>query len=479
MTMSRKERIPRDAMLRFCLLCLGVWLHSADTLVTATVAPSIVADLGGIAYINWTISLYEVGAIIAGAAAGVFCLKFGIKRAFTSAAAIYTVGCVAAAAAPDMAAVIGGRWVQGLGGGMFLSVCYVAVEAWFEEALWNRLFGLVALVWGAGSLLGPLIGGVFSGPHRWRWAFCSFALQAVIVWALAQRWLPRSASAQVPAQAPATWPVVPLMLLSAATLIIAESGALSGGATAYRIPVAAAAGVAGLVLLYLAARVDRRSTVRMLPRQMLEPRHPLGAGLLMVFALSAATTGFWAYGPLILNILFGTRPLVTGYILAGEAVAWSVATLAVASATPAADYGLIRGGALVVFAGSAGFAIAVPSGSLSWMVVCGLLQGAGFGACWPAIVQRAVRFADTAERSLASASVSTVQRIGYAVGTAAVGIAANAAGLAEGAPAPAVKAAGFWVFAAFIPVLAIGLVGAWRFTAAQERWPVGAPSPDS
>ena len=163
MTMSRKERIPRDAMLRFCLLCLGVWLHSADTLVTATVAPSIVADLGGIAYINWTISLYEVGAIIAGAAAGVFCLKFGIKRAFTSAAAIYTVGCVAAAAAPDMAAVIGGRWVQGLGGGMFLSVCYVAVEAWFEEALWNRLFGLVALVWGAGSLLGPLIGGVFLG----------------------------------------------------------------------------------------------------------------------------------------------------------------------------------------------------------------------------------------------------------------------------------------------------------------------------
>jgi MFS family permease len=476
MTMSRNERIPRAAMLRFGLLCLGVWLHSADTLVTATVAPSIVADLGGIAYINWTISLYEVGAIIAGAAAGAFCLKFGIKRVFTGAAAIYAVGCVATAAAPDMAAVIGGRWVQGLGGGMFLSVCYVAVETWFEEALWNRLFGLVALVWGAGSLLGPLIGGVFSGPHRWRWAFCSFALQAVIVWALAQRWLPRSA----PAEVPATWPVAPLMLLSAATLIIAESGALSGGAAANRIPLAAAAGVIGLVLLYLAARVDRRSAVRMLPRQMLEPRHPLGAGLLMVFALSAATTGFWAYGPLILNILFGTRPLVTGYILAGEAVAWSVATLAVASATPAADRGLIRGGALVVFAGSAGFAIAVPSGSLVWMVVCGLLQGAGFGACWPAIVQRAVRFADTAERSLASASVSTVQRIGYAVGTAAVGIAANAAGLAEGAPAPAVKAAGFWVFAAFIPVLAMGLVSAWRFTGPRSMlsWYIGTMNDD-
>src|SRR6202453_652657 len=231
-----------------------------------------------------------------------------------------------------------------------------------------------------------------------------------------------------------------------------------------------------MFLVYLAARADRRSTVPMLPRQTLEPRHPVGAGLLMVFTLSAATTGFWAYGPLVLKILFGTRPLVTGYILAGEAIAWSLATLAVASATPAAEYWLIRGGALVVFAGSAGFAVAVPSGSLSAMVICGLLQGAGFGGCWPAIVQRAVRFVDTAERSLASASVSTVQRIGYAVGTAAVGIAANAAGLAEGAAVPAVKAAGFWVFAAFIPVLALGVVGAWRFTAGRVGWPGRLPS---
>jgi MFS family permease len=458
--MNRKERISDAAMLRFGLLCLGVWLHSADTLVTATVAPSIVDDLGGIAYINWTISLYEVGAIIAGAAGGALCLRIGVRRVFTGAAAIYAAGCIAAAAAPNMALVIGARWVQGLGGGMLLSVCYVAVEAWFAPTLWNRLFGIVAGVWGAGSLLGPLIGGVFSGPHRWRWAFAGFALQAIVVWALAQRWLPGTA----PERTRARWPLVPLMLLSAGTLIIAEAGALSGGATVNRIALAAAVCVLGLALVYLAVRADRRSTARMFPCQTLEPRHPVGAGLWMVFMLSAATTGFWAYGPLVLKILFGTRPLVTGYILAGEAIAWSLATLAAASATPAADYWLIRGGALVVFSGSAGFAWAVPAGSLSAMVVCGLLQGAGFGACWPAIVQRAVRFADPAERSLTSASVSTVQRIGYAVGTAAVGIAANAAGLAEGAPVPVVKAAGFWVFAAFIPVLLLGVANAWRFT---------------
>jgi MFS family permease len=458
--MNRNSTPSSAAMLPFCLLCLGVWLHSADTLVTATIAPAIVGDLGGIAYVNWTVSLYEVGAIIAGAAAGALCMKLGIKRVFTGGLLIYAAGCIAAGGAPDMAVVISARWVQGLGGGVLLSVCYVAVEAWFETASWNRLFGIVALVWGAGSLLGPLIGGVFAGAHRWRFAFWSFAAQALIIWALAQRGLPATAAERTPAR----WPVLPLILLSAATLIIAESGALSAGGAPDRLPLAGTACCVGLWLAYVAARVDRRSAAPMLPRQTLMPRHPVGAALLMVFALSAATTGFWAYGPLILKVLFGTEPLVTGYILAGEAIAWSLATLAVASATPSADAWLIRGGALGTFAGSAGFAIAVPSGSLPAMVLCGLLQGAGFGLCWPAIVQRAVRFSDPDERSLASASVSTVQRIGYAVGTAAVGIAANAAGLAEDAPASAVKAAGFWVFAAFVPVLIVGVVSAWGFT---------------
>jgi len=45
---------------RFLLLCLGVWLHAADTLVTATITPSIVDEIGGVAYVSWMISLYQV-----------------------------------------------------------------------------------------------------------------------------------------------------------------------------------------------------------------------------------------------------------------------------------------------------------------------------------------------------------------------------------------------------------------------------------
>jgi predicted MFS family arabinose efflux permease len=115
--------------------------------------------------------------------------------------------------------------------------------------------------------------------------------------------------------------------------------------------------------------------------------------------------------------------------------------------------------------GAAGFAWAVPTGSLAGIVICSLLQGVGFGLFWPAVVHRLVRNANQDEKDLAAASPSTIQRIGYALGTAMAGIVANLCGLAEGVSAAAARSAAFWVFAAFIPVLAAALFGAWRFTA--------------
>jgi MFS family permease len=347
-----------------------------------------------------------------------------------------------------------------------LSLCYVAVEAWFAPPLWARMFGLVATIWGGGSLLGPLIGGAFSGAHIWRGAFWAFAGQSLIVCVLAYVWMPATARSDAP---PQPWPLMPLLLLAVATLIIAEAGASSGGSGGLALSILGCA--LGSALLYGAARLDRRAAVRLLPRQLLDFGHPIGAGLLMVFALALGTTGFWAYGPLILKVLFDTKPLVTGYILAGEALAWSLATMAASAATRRHEEGLIRSGAVAIVVGAAGFAIAVPSGTLIGTVACALLQGAGFGLCWPAIVHRIVHFADPAERSLASASVSTMQRIGYAVGTAAVGIAANLSGLADGVAPAAARTAGIWVFAAFIPVLLVGLWCAWRFTAGNALAP--------
>jgi MFS family permease len=440
---------------RLVLLCMGVWLHAADTLVTATVTPAIIDEIGGIAYVSWTISLYQIGAIVAGAATALLCQRFGVKRVQVIAALLYGVGCVIAAIAPEMAILLGARFAQGIGGGMLVALSFVAIQQSFAEELWGRLFGIVAAIWGTGSLLGPLIGGVFAGLGFWRGAFWFFATLAGILAVLTLALLP---AAQAGDKTEQKWPIAPLLMLSAATLLIALAG------VAQTISLAVVECLSGVGLLYVAARSDRRSHSRMLPQQTLDLRHPLGAGLLMIFALSMATTGFWAYGPLILKTMFGIDPLISGYILAGDALAWSAATLAVSSAPISAATILIRTGVGLVVVGTAGFAITVPIGSLAGMVVCGLLKGLGFGLSWPSIVRRIVRLADENERILAATAPGTVQRIGFAVGAAATGIAANMSGLGDGISVQAAQTAGFWVFAGFIPILVVGGLGAWWFT---------------
>ena len=163
--------------------------------------------------------------------------------------------------------------------------------------------------------------------------------------------------------------------------------------------------------------------------------------------------------------MFGTRPVVTGYIVAGEALAWSLATYLTAARGPHADGWLIRGGACLIALGAASLAVAVPAGVMQAIIVCALLQGAGFGMCWPTTFNRLLRACSPPERDLMSTAQSMLQRIGYVVGTAAAGIAANLSGLGDGLTVRGAGAAAFWVFAAFIPLLVLALLGAWRFTA--------------
>src|SRR5260370_31737166 len=294
-----------------------------------------------------------------------------------------------------MACLLVGRLLEGIGGGMMIALSYVAIQQSFAEELWGRLFGIVAAIWGAGSLLGPLVGGVFADFGFWRGAFWFFAIQAARLATLAVALLPAPPAREKTEQ---KWPISPLLMLSAATLLIASAG------VAQTVSLSVVECLTGVGLLYVAARLDRRSPFRMLPIQTLDLRHPISAGLLMIFALSMAKTGFWAYGPLILKTMFGIDPLISGYILAGEALALSAATMMVSSAPISTAKTMSRTDSGLVVVGVAGFIPNVPIGSLPGMVVCGLLEGLGFGLLCPSIVRRIVHLSARPELILTAAA---------------------------------------------------------------------------
>src|SRR5258706_16299124 len=77
---------------RFALICLGVWLNAADSLVTATIMPSVGAELGGYGYFSWATAGFLVGAILASASSGRLAELFGLRAATAGAGRVMAGG---------------------------------------------------------------------------------------------------------------------------------------------------------------------------------------------------------------------------------------------------------------------------------------------------------------------------------------------------------------------------------------------------
>ena len=438
------------------VLCLNVWLHAADSLISATVMPSAVAEIGGVAWIYWTTALYELGSIVAGAVTGVLALRLGLVRAIVLAALIYAAGCMASALAPDMGTMLAGRLAQGLGGGWMMALSYVGVTRLFPASLWPAAFALVSAVWGVSAMVGPLVGGVFANAGLWRGAYWAFGAQALVLAAIVPVILRGHADERRTADR-VPWRRICVFTAGLVAVLGAGVEAEAGNAGGYLL--------AGLVLLYAALRLEGRGTTRLFPPNPLSPATEWGNGFVMVLSLSLATVSFTVYGPLIMQILFGTSPLTAGLLIAVESVAWSVTAIVLGGSNRASEAACIRVGTIAVVAGVAGFGLIMPYGPVWLLILPAVLQGAGFGVFWAYVVRRIVAAVPARETERASSSVPTMQIIGYALGAALSGIVANLCGLGEGASAEAAGRAAIWVFVAFLPLGALGIWASRRFTA--------------
>jgi hypothetical protein len=167
-------------------------------------------------------------------------------------------------------------------------------------------------------------------------------------------------------------------------------------------------------------------------------------------------------------MLFGVTPLVAGFMIAVESVSWTLAAIVVAGAGPRLEPALIFGGALTITAGIAGMAWTMPHGPVVALLPWAALLGAGFGMAWAFVMRRVVESVPPGERERAASSLPTMQLLGYALGAAASGIVANLTGLAAEAARPVVESAAFWVFAAFLPLAALGSAAAWRLSRTSD-----------
>jgi MFS family permease len=450
--------VPR-LILPLAVLLGGNPLHSMNLLITATLLPSIVADIGGSYLMSWPTTSFVAASIIAATGSAVVSKSIGNRRAFCGGAMIYATGSVFCALAPSIVLIIVGRFVQGLGGGLLSALAYVLVRSLFPEPLWPRVLGLLASVWSVTVLVGPLIGGIFAGYGYWRGAFFAvagagglLAIGAFIIFPASTGEDHRSTGEDHRNER--RFPFLRVVLICAYIAFLSLASVLVDPAVKGALIMAA---IGAFVVLL---RIDREAVAPLLPSDAFSLRTTTGTALWMVLLLSVAYSPLAIYAPLFLQRLHGVNPLIAGYMVAGASLAWTSAALIVVSLTEEWPRRLIVAGPIAMSVGLLGVAALMAPGPVVGLIPAIGLIGIGIGASWAFVAQRVMSGAKSGEETVAAASVATVQQAGIAFGAATAGLIANASGLVDGLHSDSLRRAAFWVPMLFVAApLAAGTVG--------------------
>lgn len=457
-------RVPRNTSLadmfaegrasKFLFICLAVWLNAADSLVTATIMPKVGVDLGGYSFFSWAVAGFLMGAIVSSASAGRLSELLGLRSATTIAGIIFAVGCIISALAPNIGMFLAGRVVQGIGSGWISGFAMVAIAVIFPARHLARMFASTAGVWGIATVLGPLIGGLLVQAGNWRAVFWLFAGQALLFSVAAPFLLRGSAGKRAHASIP--WLQLALLTLGVGAIALANLGDSSR--------VAFSLVALGLALLLIVLRIDGRAKVRMFPHRAGSLRTTAGLGYAAMFALFASSMGLIVYASPILQVIRRLSPMSAGYVVAAEALAWTLTAFTVTTASGPAEARCIRLGGACILASVVCLMFALGEAHLAMVIAAAALMGVGFGLCFSFINRRVLSAVSTDDRAIGASAFIVVRQTGGAVGAAVAGATANLAGFKAGMTISAAQSVSTWVFATALPLALAGTWAAWRLS---------------
>jgi MFS family permease len=280
-------------------------LVAIEALVVLTILPEVERELHGLSLYGWTFTSLTLASFATVPIAGRLTDRVGPTKVLAASLALYVAGLVMAATAPSMLALVGARFVQGIGGGGLYTVSLSAVAKTYPDRIRPRVMALLASMWILPGLVGPPIGSLIAETVGWRWAFVA-PIPAILVGVLLV----------IPSlRAIGSSPDEERLPVAASLLLMLGAGLFLAGLTEPSGPT--------LLLAPVGAAIGLPALRRIVPQGTFAARPGLPAAAAASFLASCAFLAVDGFLTLMLTTVRGLSIGRAGLVITAATIAWA------------------------------------------------------------------------------------------------------------------------------------------------------------
>jgi MFS transporter, DHA2 family, methylenomycin A resistance protein len=396
----------------------GLFLAVMSTTVVSIALPTIGSDLHATASdLEWVVDAYVIVYSSLLVAGGVIGDRRGRKGLFLIGVATFGAGSLITGLAPDIAVLMAGRALQGLGPALLVPGSLTIIRATFTDEHRRAVaIGLWSTASGVALAVGPALGGLLINVGGWRWVFLFNVPLTAVLLILADRFVPRLP--RNPVSTRFDWAGAVLTTAGVAILAYATIAGPEHGWTAPPVIASFAIGAAALAALVV---WERRTAGPLIDVTLFaRPTFAVAnlAALVVFFAFVGAIVYFSAYFQQAQHHDAITAGLEVSAIGVAFALAASQSGRLVARLGPRLP--MLAG---LAVAGGATLALLrldlhTPIGAIWWNFV---ILGAGIGMSLTPMTAVAMSAVSAAQAGMVSALHNALRQVGQVFGVAVLG----------------------------------------------------------
>jgi EmrB/QacA subfamily drug resistance transporter len=421
---AQASRSERRRWIALGVLCLGQLMMVLDATIVNVALPSIQHDLHfSQGNLTWVIDAYLItfgGFLLLAGRMGDL---VGRKKVFLSGLVLFTAASIFCGLATSQAMLIGGRFVQGIGGAVASAVILAIIVTEFpEKAEQAKAMGMYAFVSAGGGSIGLLAGGALTQSLSWHWIFFVNVPIGIITFVLGSALIEENRGIGLAGGVD----VAGSVLITLATMLGAFAIVKS---TEYGLLSARTLGIGGASLVLLGAffALEARIANPIMPLRILRLRTLMGSSLVRGLLVTGMFSAFFL-GALYLERVLGYDAIDTG--LAFMPLTISIAALSMGLAVKAVNrFGPLNTLAAGLAAIAAGLLLlatqGVHAGYFPGLFFAFLLIGLGAGASFLPLLTMGMADAPPQDAGLASGIINVSVQLFGAIGLAALGTVAT------------------------------------------------------